>query len=388
MTLRKGWRIALAGLMLGTGFAVVAAIAPPALAAGTFVDDDGNDHEANIEFIAAEGITGGCNPEGTHYCPAAPVRRDQMAAFVIRALESAGVEVPTNSPDAFTDDDDSTHEDYINTAAEMGIVEGGGDGLYHPSRSVTRGQMALFIQRAFQLPLASQDYFDDVPEVYEEAANAMAEADITRGCNEAGTLYCPSPAVRRDQMASFLARALSQGEDAGGGDTGEPEADQPPDDAGGEEPPADPMVPDPGDGPTAAAAGDFSASAHGSRGLISCAARQFWLTGPTFEASPTLYAWQAQVYWWDGAAWQLVANGPWRYKYGQWGRFSWNPETQDYEEWQPWTTNGGYFTSVDVVYSSATGGQGGDWSYEGGYLAVEDLSNNPVGRAPTYYCGT
>ncbi len=36
---------------------------------GTFTDDDGNTHEGMIEAIAAAGITLGCNPEGTLYCP-------------------------------------------------------------------------------------------------------------------------------------------------------------------------------------------------------------------------------------------------------------------------------------------------------------------------------
>ena len=37
---------------------------------------------------------------------------------------------------------------------------------------------------------------------------AIAEADITRGCDRTGTLYCPRDSVTRAQMATFLARAL------------------------------------------------------------------------------------------------------------------------------------------------------------------------------------
>ncbi len=33
-----------------------------ALQTNTFVDDDGNIHEANIEYIAEAGVTKGCNP--------------------------------------------------------------------------------------------------------------------------------------------------------------------------------------------------------------------------------------------------------------------------------------------------------------------------------------
>jgi len=55
---------------------------------GSFVDDDGNIHEGNIEAIAAEGITKGCNPlTNDRYCPDSSVTREQMAAFLVRALE-------------------------------------------------------------------------------------------------------------------------------------------------------------------------------------------------------------------------------------------------------------------------------------------------------------
>jgi hypothetical protein len=37
---------------------------------------------------------------------------------------------------------------------------------------------------------------------------AQAGAGATEGCNQSGTLYCPNDLVRRDQMASFIGRAL------------------------------------------------------------------------------------------------------------------------------------------------------------------------------------
>ena len=38
-----------------------------------------------IEQLAVEGITAGCG--GSNYCPDAPVSRDQMAVFLVRAFE-------------------------------------------------------------------------------------------------------------------------------------------------------------------------------------------------------------------------------------------------------------------------------------------------------------
>ncbi len=53
----------------------------------TFVDDDGSEFEADIAKLAAAGITKGCNPPANdRFCPADPVDRGQMAAFLYRAL--------------------------------------------------------------------------------------------------------------------------------------------------------------------------------------------------------------------------------------------------------------------------------------------------------------
>ena len=50
-----------------------------------FADDEGSQHEANINRLRAAGITSGCGP--TSYCPNGLVTRGQMAAFLHRALD-------------------------------------------------------------------------------------------------------------------------------------------------------------------------------------------------------------------------------------------------------------------------------------------------------------
>jgi hypothetical protein len=54
---------------------------------GDFLDVDypGNPFTDWIEQLAAEGITRGCG--GGNYCPAQPVRRDQMAAFLYNTFQ-------------------------------------------------------------------------------------------------------------------------------------------------------------------------------------------------------------------------------------------------------------------------------------------------------------
>ncbi len=52
-----------------------------------FIDDDGSIFEADIERLAAAGVTRGCNPPANdHVLSHDAVTRGQMAAFLHRAL--------------------------------------------------------------------------------------------------------------------------------------------------------------------------------------------------------------------------------------------------------------------------------------------------------------
>ncbi len=173
---------------------------------GTFSDDNVSVHEANIEALAAAGITAGCGTGEHRYCPSDPVSRAQMASFLARALE-----LPAAAEDYFGDDDGSVNEAGINALREAGITLGCGRGAdrYCPSDPVSRAQMASFLARALELPAAAEDYFgDDDGSVHEAGINALREAGITLGCGRGADRYCPSDPVSREQMASFLARAL------------------------------------------------------------------------------------------------------------------------------------------------------------------------------------
>lgn len=203
----KIFRPAILGIasVLALSSAAVAALPP----GGTFSDDNGNVHEANIEAIANAGITKGCNPPGNdRFCPDDTVTRGQMAAFLNRALD-----LPPATSDFFTDDDGTVFESDVNAVAAAGITKGcnpPANDRFCPDDTVTRGQMAAFLDRAFDYPAAGSDFFtDDEASVFEASINAIAAAGVTAGCNPPGNdNFCPTGLVKRDQMASFLARAL------------------------------------------------------------------------------------------------------------------------------------------------------------------------------------
>lgn len=170
-------------------------------ASGTFTDIAGNTHRETILAIADADITQGCTPD--RYCPGDLVSRGQMASFLARAFE-----LPPATRDYFRDDAGSVHEDSINRIAQEGITLGIAPGIFDPAGHVTRAQMASFIAKALGLDPVVGNRFTDVSGTHTGNINAIAEAGITVGCDAAGTRYCPTAAVRRDQMASFLARAL------------------------------------------------------------------------------------------------------------------------------------------------------------------------------------
>jgi hypothetical protein len=105
-----------------------------------------------IEGLAAEGITGGCG--GGNYCPNNPVTRAQMAVFLLKGEHGSGFTPPACTgvfedvacPGGFA-------VDWIEALAAEGVTGGCGGGNYCPANAVTRGQMAVFLTKAFGIAL-------------------------------------------------------------------------------------------------------------------------------------------------------------------------------------------------------------------------------------------
>jgi hypothetical protein len=167
----------------------------------------------DILSIATEGITGGCG--GGNYCPTSPVRRDQMAVFLLKS-EHGSAYVPPGCTGAFADVAcPGPFTDWVEQLAAEGVTGGCGGGNYCPSQSVTRAQMAIFLLKTSQgssyTPPTAVGIFGDVPvgsfgaDFIEDLYNKA----ITGGCQLSPLLYCPGNAVLRQQMATFLVRTFS-----------------------------------------------------------------------------------------------------------------------------------------------------------------------------------
>jgi uncharacterized repeat protein (TIGR01451 family)/CSLREA domain-containing protein len=166
-----------------------------------------------IGKLSARSVTLGCG--GGNYCPDAVVTRDQMAAFIMRARGE--FTPPTPGSQRFLDVPPShPFYAFIDRMAELQITLGCGGGNYCPNNVVLREQMAAFLIRALHEPgyippVPGSQRFNDVPPSHPFYAHIeeMATRAITLGCSGTPPLYCPGNVVTRAQMAAFMVRALN-----------------------------------------------------------------------------------------------------------------------------------------------------------------------------------
>ena len=199
-------------------------------------------HANAVDCIAYYGITKGTS--ATTYAPKMSVTREHMALFLTRLAALVGIPVVSNPDDSgFTDTGDLSTESQTAIAqlADLDITQGTSATTYSPGDSVTRGQMALFIQRLMDKmdPMAEDDDTpfgykpedvidvpdgDDADDVADKtvkspftninsvtvltnnAITALWELGVASGIAE--TAYGPSVLITREHMAEFMAGVL------------------------------------------------------------------------------------------------------------------------------------------------------------------------------------
>ena len=204
---RRGRLAALAAAVL-----VAALIAPvPAGADHDFTDVGGTVHEEAIGALADRGVLDRTECGENLFCPDEPIERWVMAVWLIRVL---GGDMTPDGTSRFADVDAA--EWWSPFAEQLAIREitAGCDTdplRYCPQDSVTRGQMATFLVKAFDLPDADPAGFTDTAgNVHAARIDALATAGVTTGCKTDPLRYCPDGPVTRGQIATFLYRALEK----------------------------------------------------------------------------------------------------------------------------------------------------------------------------------
>jgi hypothetical protein len=165
-----------------------------------------------VETLLHVGVTAGCT--ATTYCPDGVTTREQMAVFLLRAREGGAFTPPPCTTAPFPDVPcASPFAAWVQELVARGVTSGCGGGLYCPTAPVTREQMAVFLLKASQgagftpAPCTTAP-FTDVPcsSPFAPWVRALVAAGITAGCG--GGLYCPTDPVTRGQMAVFLTKTF------------------------------------------------------------------------------------------------------------------------------------------------------------------------------------
>jgi streptogramin lyase len=170
-----------------------------------------NQFYAAIENLFHNGITGGC--AGGGYCPGSSVTRAQMAVFLMKAKLGKGEMPPPATGTVFNDvPAANAFAPWIEQLAGFGITGGCGGGDYCPNSSVTRAQMAVFLLKSqhgsLYTPPGCTGIFSDVPcpSQFANWIEQLSLEHVTSGCGSG--MYCPDTPVNRGQMAVFLVKAF------------------------------------------------------------------------------------------------------------------------------------------------------------------------------------
>ncbi|MFK2827231.1 S-layer homology domain-containing protein [Bacillus sp. B190/17] len=161
----------------------------------------------DIHFLSERGIISGF--EDGSFQPNKTVTRAEAAIMISRALE-----LPINSTKTpFTDVSPSSKAaGYIAAAYKQGIISGFPNETFQPAQTVSRGQMAIFLARAFELQEKAEITFPDVAEKMAsyEAIQKILAAGITQGYEDGR--FQPDKGLTRGDFSALLARALRHAE--------------------------------------------------------------------------------------------------------------------------------------------------------------------------------
>jgi hypothetical protein len=163
----------------------------------------------DVETLLHHSVTGGCTASA-YCPAASTTREQMAVFVLVAKEGASYLPPPCAPPNTFADvPETSPFCRWVEELARRGVVSGCGGGNYCPSSSVSRDQMAVFVLRALDPALnppacAPPNTFADVPETspFCRWIEELANRQIVGGCG--GGNYCPTDPVTREQMGVFL----------------------------------------------------------------------------------------------------------------------------------------------------------------------------------------
>lgn len=180
--------------------AVIAAssFAGVAGAAANFTDVNDSYKEA-VDYLVSKGIKG---TSETTFGTYAPIKRVDAAVFVVKAL---GLDVESAPASGFTDVPERAVKE-VNALKAAGITSGKTATSFGAQDLITRGELAIWLDRAFELEGEGDiSKFTDATGIYTEAIKALVANNITNGTSD--TTFGTKDNAKRGDFAKFVKRA-------------------------------------------------------------------------------------------------------------------------------------------------------------------------------------
>ncbi|MCM3756292.1 S-layer homology domain-containing protein [Sporosarcina aquimarina] len=177
----------------------------PAAAAASFPDvPKSNRFHDEVNYLVGKEIISGYS--NGNFLPKKNVTRGEAAIMIGRMLGVDGAKRDTKFKDVLKNYGASG---YIAAATDKGIIGGYPDGTFRPNEHISRGDMAIILDRTWSLEFGSVRDFKDVGENMKasDAIYNIAREYITTGYND-GT-FRPKGTITREQFSAFLARGMS-----------------------------------------------------------------------------------------------------------------------------------------------------------------------------------
>lgn len=153
-----------------------------------------------IDYLEVRGILDG---QG-NFNSAQTLTREEYAHWLVTALELESKNNKNKFKDVYST---NKYAQSIKTAEQHGLIFGFDDGTFRPKETLTRGQMTMLLQRAFEFDKKNKvAKFKDIKNVRaKESIETLYSNDIINGFT--ATEFRPNEKVTKGQGASFLAKS-------------------------------------------------------------------------------------------------------------------------------------------------------------------------------------
>ncbi|MFC5734721.1 5'-nucleotidase C-terminal domain-containing protein [Cytobacillus gottheilii] len=181
-----------------TAALVASAIAPAASAAAKDFTDVPDRYKDAVDFLVEKGAKG---VSATSFGTNQSIKRVDAAVFVANVL---GLDTDNAPASGFTDVPDRA-AGAVNALKAAGITSGKTATSFGSSSEITRGELAIWLQRGFKLKGSADSAFTDISDRYAKAVEALVANEITNGVS--ATKYGVGQQAKRGDFAIFLHKA-------------------------------------------------------------------------------------------------------------------------------------------------------------------------------------